>query len=259
MNPSQLTVSRLFAAGKTWLSLLGPGPASAQTPEAKAAWATLIERNYVPKPAAGKGDAGKPETGKDHHKVGMALFTAFEQTLGQRSGAGVSRKTNKEAADSQSQALVQWLRASHAEVIAVKRGGNDPALAGLPTLGELTISGGLQVSTQQFLAFLADPAVQVALATFNIGAAEIAQGKQLLAAWEAARTSLTTVRGSETTSQRSNIAAREAFAEWLGTWWGIAQVRLADQPGVLEALGVVARPRRRKKAAAAPGTANGNA
>lgn len=107
-------------------------------------------------------------------------------------------------------------------------GAPNPALAGLPTLGEVTATTGLMLSTQDFLTFLGETVVQGALAPYHIGAAEVAEGKQLQAAWDKARGKLSVARGSETNSQRSNIGAREAFADWLGTWWGIARVRLAE-------------------------------
>ncbi|MBI5608599.1 MAG: hypothetical protein HY902_06935 [Deltaproteobacteria bacterium] len=239
MIPANLTASKLISCGGSWFTLL-----ASTTPEATVAWAALNSRGYTSK---GKGDGKGEATGKDHHAEGKALYDAFLASASQRSGAGVVRKTGKQTADGQAGALRTWLRASHAEVIAIKRGATNPALAGLPTLGEVTTTSGLLLSTQDFLAFLSDKGVQAALAPYHIGAAEVAEGKQLLAAWEKARGTLSAARGSETNIQRSNIGAREAFAEWLGTWWGIARVRLADQPGVLEALGVAGKARRKKR------------
>lgn len=239
MNPATLTAPKLLASGGGWFALL-----ASATPEASIAWAALNSRGYTAK-AAGKGEGA----GTDHHKEGQALYDAFLATMGQRSGAGVVRKSGKETTEVHAGALRTWLRATHAEVIAIKRGVANPALTGLPTLGEVTTTAGLLLSTQEFLTFLGDAAVQAALAPYHIGATEVAEGKQLLAAWEKARSSLSAARGSETNSQRSNIGAREAFADWLGTWWGIARVRLADQPGVLAALGVASKSRRKKKTA----------
>ena len=99
-------------------------------------------------------------------------------------------------------------------------------------------------------AFLGNPDVLVTLKPYGMGQGDVDEGKALLAAWNASRTSLNVTRGGIKGTTEKNIDAREAFVAWLSTWWAIAKVRLGKQPAVLQALGVETKSLRGRKAAA---------
>lgn len=246
MTPMQLSVSDLMTAGHAWFACLGADPASAPSAEAKSAWTALAGRGYAPPTTKGR-------EADSHHARGKSLYDAFVQTDGGRVSAGAKRKQTRETSDKQTLALRNWLRATHAEIIAIKRGGATPGLAGLPTLGELTTASGLLNSAQDFLAWFGSKDVLAALAAWSLGSAEVELGKRHLGAWQQSRGELAAARGSERTTSLTNVSVREDFAAWLAVWWAIAKVRLKDQPGVLQALGVETGVKRaRKKPAAQP-------
>jgi hypothetical protein len=246
MTPLQLSVSELMSAGSDWFTLLGTEAAAATSDEAKRAWTALSGRGYAGAPATKTEDKARAAA-HSHHARGKALYDAFVQTDGGRIGAGTKRRQEKERTDKQTLALRNWLRATHAEIIAIKRGTDSAALAGLPTLGELATASGLLNSAQDFLAYFGNTDVQAALAPFALGQSDLESGKRLLQAWQQSRGELVVARGSETTTTRNNVGVREEFAAWLSVWWAIAKVRLKDQPGVLTSLGVVTGARRRRK------------
>ncbi len=214
--------------GNLWLTFL-----ASKTELATYALAELNKRNYSGK----KDDKGKVLV-EDHGARGAQLYANFKASEQTRAGARPNRKKQVDASEAQADALRQWVRDHHAELLGLKRNGFAMQLSALPTLQELLTLGGLRTSATEMVSFLGSKAVQPVLLPFNLSAEDAKVGQALLDAWDLARGTANAERGHETGATKTNISDREAFIDWLGMWWAIAKVRFKDRPDILAALGV---------------------
>lgn len=244
-TPFDYTGPGLERIGNQWVDCL-----DGKTPESTAAWLVLNARNYDGKLNLKK-DA-KPAV--DHHAEGKKLLAAYRASDDVRDS---SRATRGKGTDDERQAagaLRSWLRDTHKELRSLKRTSTDAALRALPPLGKVSDPERLLEVATNVVSLLSNVVFAAATAPIGVGAADAAEGQKLVDAWQTARSGAGVSRGSETTSTKGNINARVAFATWLNLWWGIAKVRLKNQPGVLEALGVTTKSLRGGKGGNGGGT-----
>lgn len=234
-TPAQYSVAGLVDKGNKWFGCLAE-----HTAESDAAWAALKKRGY------GERDDKTTSGGTAHHATGYGKFQAFLESNQGRAATRPSREKQAGVLSDDEHKLADWTRELHAEIDAILRENEDPPLRGLPTLQDLARENGLATSASDMIAFLSNPDTQTALEPYALTLADVEDGKALLAAWNASRTSLNVTRGGIKGTTEKNIDAREAFVAWLSTWWVIAKVRLAKQPAALQALGVETKALRSK-------------
>ena len=199
----------------------------------------LDKRNY------GKLPPGAVKGAKTEAEVGAELRATFEAAVVNTQDHEQARATAESAFKKVGAPARARLRRLRRSVAAVARGEAEPALAGLPLLGEISNPEKLFASAAVLIAFLRKKPVQALLLKYNITAAEVSEVETTVAAAHTWWTAATSAKEARPVVIGDTVKARDKAVAWLAKWWSLARDVLGDRPDLLKLLGVVEHTRRR--------------
>lgn len=234
-SPFELNVDDQVKAVDAWFDFLALAndAASPLHHTAVEALKLLSKRNYDHLPAdAAKGTPTEAARG-------AKLRTDFAAAEKSRRSGDQATSTAQATFDLSADAARSFLRNTHRTVAAIARDEDEPALAGLPLLGEVSVPTRMEKSAERLLEFLRKPEVLKVLAKYGITKAELDEGdatvKKATVAWKSLRQN----KDAGPILLTAAISAREASVSWLAKWWNLARGVMASRPDLLKLLGVV--------------------
>ncbi len=223
---------RLVATWQEFLALASD-PSSPLHAPAVEALSRLNKRNYAVLPK------NAPKGAKTEAERGAALRKILDDAQTAATTHGQTLATAEAIFEKEVGPAREFLRTTHRTVAAIARDEDEPVLAGLPLLGEVSVPARMEKSADNFLSFLGRKDVLAVLGNYNITVEEIQAGHAKVTMATQAWKTFGEQKGAKPLVTKKAVMSREEAVSWLAKWWNLGRGVMPDRPDLLKLLGVI--------------------